>query len=79
MSWSVVHAEEEISMWPNEWRKSTSVLTASGNSLGAGHLTVFLVHVVGTGAGVVSDPDTEVLRPQWVLLEDLEIEQSARQ
>lgn len=34
-------------------------------------LTVLLVHVVGAGAGVVSDPDTEVLDAQRVLLVDL--------
>lgn len=35
------------------------------------HLTVLLVHVVGAGAGVVSDPDTEVLDLQRALLVDL--------
>lgn len=35
------------------------------------HLTVLLVHVVGTGAGVVSEPDTEVLDLQGALLVDL--------
>jgi len=34
-------------------------------------LAVLLVHVVGAGAGVVADPDTEVLDLQGVLLRDL--------
>jgi hypothetical protein len=38
----------------------------------AGHLTVLLVHVVGTGARVVPDPDTEVLDLLGLLLVDLE-------
>ena len=37
----------------------------------AGQLTVLLVHVVGTGARVVSDPDTEVLDLEGLLLVDL--------
>jgi hypothetical protein len=36
-----------------------------------GHLTVLLVHVVGTGARVVADPDTEVLDLLGALLVDL--------
>jgi hypothetical protein len=35
------------------------------------HLTVLLVHVVGAGAGVVADPDTEVLDFLGALLVDL--------
>ena len=31
------------------------------DGVGPGQLTVLLVHVVGTGARVVADPDTEVL------------------
>jgi hypothetical protein len=41
------------------------------DSIGSRQLAVLLVHVVGTGAGVVSDPDTEVLDLQGVLLVDL--------
>lgn len=41
------------------------------NSIGSRHLTVLLVHVVGARAGVISDPDTEVLDLQWALLGDL--------
>lgn len=37
----------------------------------AGHLTVLLVHVVGTGARVVADPDAEVLDLLGALLGDL--------
>jgi hypothetical protein len=36
-----------------------------------GHLTVLLVHVVGAGARVVADPDTEVLDLLGALLGDL--------
>ena len=35
------------------------------------HLTVLLVHVVGTGPRVVTEPDAEVLDLQGVLLLDL--------
>ena len=48
------------------------VLVHSLNSIGSRHLAVLLVHVVGSGAGVVSDPDTKVLDLQWTLLVDLE-------
>lgn len=48
------------------------VLVHSLDGIGPGHLAVLLVHVVGTGAGVVSNPDTEVLDLQGVLLVDLE-------
>lgn len=36
-----------------------------------GHLAVLLVHVVGTGARVVLEPDTEVLDLLGLLLVDL--------
>lgn len=38
----------------------------------SGGLTVLLVHVVGARPGVVTDPDTEVLDSQGVLLGDLD-------
>lgn len=41
------------------------------DSIGSGELTVLLVHVVCTGARVVSQPDTEVLDLLGVLLVDL--------
>jgi hypothetical protein len=47
------------------------VLVESLNSVGAGHLAELLVHVVGAGAGVVTDPDTEVLDLEGTLLIDL--------
>lgn len=47
------------------------VLVESLNSLGAAHLTELLVHVVGAGAGVVAEPDTEVLDLGRALLADL--------
>jgi len=37
------------------------VLVEGIDGLGSGHLAVLLVHVVGTRARVVADPDTEVL------------------
>ena len=41
-------------------------------STGRGHsqVTVFAVHVVGTGTGVVSQPDAKVLDFQGLLLRD---------
>lgn len=48
------------------------VLVEGLNSVGAAHLTELLVHVVGTGARVVADPDTEVLDLEGTLLVDLE-------
>lgn len=54
------------------------VLVESIDSVGAGHLTVLLVHVVGTGARVVSDPDTEVLDLLGTLLVDLQEVSQAR-
>lgn len=47
------------------------VLVHGLNGLSPGHLAVLLVHVVGTGARVVSEPDAEVLDLQGVLLVDL--------
>ena len=47
------------------------VLVESLNGVGSGRLSVLLVHVVGAGAGVVADPDTEVLDLQGLLLMDL--------
>jgi hypothetical protein len=47
------------------------ILVESVDGVGAGHLTVLLVHVVGAGAGVVTDPDTEVLDDLGALLVDL--------
>lgn len=49
------------------------ILVESLDSVGAGHLTVLLVHVVGSGAGIVTDPDTEVLDLEWALLVDLKV------
>ena len=47
------------------------VRVASLDSGNAGQLTVLLVHVVGARAGVVTDPDTEVLGLEGLLLVDL--------
>lgn len=47
------------------------VLVERLDGVGAGHLAVLLVHVVGAGARVVADPDTEVLHLERVLLVDL--------
>jgi hypothetical protein len=47
------------------------VLVEGVDSLGTRHLTVLLVHVVGTGARVVTDPDTKVLDLGGPLLMDL--------
>jgi len=50
---------------------SSHVLVHALDSIGASELTVLLVHVVGAGARVVTDPDTEVLDLEGVLLVDL--------
>ena len=47
------------------------VLVEGDDSVASGQLSVLLVHVVGARAGVVSDPDTEVLDLEGVLLVDL--------
>jgi hypothetical protein len=49
------------------------VLVEGLNSFGAAHLTELLVHVVGAGARVVADPDTEVLDLKRTLLVDLDM------
>jgi hypothetical protein len=48
------------------------VLVEGLNSVGAAHLAELLVHVVGAGARVVADPDTEVLDLEGTLLLDLD-------
>jgi hypothetical protein len=50
---------------------SGHVLVKGINSSGTRKLTVLLVHVVGTGTRVVTDPDTEVLDLVGSLLVDL--------
>lgn len=50
---------------------SGHVLVEGLDSVGSGHLTELLVHVVGAGARVVADPDTEVLDLGRALLVDL--------
>ena len=47
------------------------VLVERLNGVGTGELTELLVHVVCAGAGVVAEPDTEVIDLQWLLLADL--------
>lgn len=46
------------------------ILVQSLDGLGAAHLSVLLVHVVGAGPGIVTDPDTEVLDLQRAFLVD---------
>ena len=48
------------------------VLVEGIDGLAAGHLAVLLVHVVGTRARVVTDPDTEVLDLLGALLMNLQ-------
>lgn len=47
------------------------VLVQGLDGISAAQLTVLLVHVVGTGAGVVADPDAKVLDLGGALLVDL--------
>lgn len=51
------------------------VLVEGLDGVGAAHLTELLVHVVGTGAGVVTNPDAEVLDLERALLVDLRADQ----
>jgi hypothetical protein len=50
---------------------SSHVLVEGVNGIGTAHFTELLVHVVGTRAGVVAEPDTEVLDLHGALLVDL--------
>lgn len=50
---------------------SSHILVAGVDSVGTGELTVLLVHVVSSGARVVTKPDTEVLDLEGLLLADL--------
>ena len=47
------------------------IAVALGDSRGHGHVAVFAVHVVGSGTGVVPQPDAKVLDLQGLLLPDL--------
>lgn len=47
------------------------ILVHGLNSICSRHLTVLLVHVVGTRARIVPDPDAEVLDLQGALFADL--------
>lgn len=48
------------------------VLTAHGDGSRRGQVSVLSVHVVGSTAGVIAQPDTEVLHLQRGLLVDLQ-------
>lgn len=50
---------------------SSHVLVQGLNSSDSRDISDLLVHVVGAGSGVVSDPDTKVLDLGWVSLVDL--------
>lgn len=50
---------------------SGHVLVQSLDGSDSADVSDFLVHVVGTGSGVVSDPDAEVLDLGWVSFVDL--------
>lgn len=50
---------------------SSHVLVERIDGIGSRHLSELLVHVVSSGARVVTDPDTEVLDFEWSLLGDL--------
>lgn len=47
------------------------VAIALGDGSNDGHVTIFAVHVVGSRPGVITEPDTEVLDLQGLLLLDL--------
>ena len=50
---------------------SSHVLVQGVYGVGSRHFSELLVHVVGSGAGIVANPDTEVLDLEWSLLVDL--------
>ncbi len=50
---------------------SCHILVQSLNRIGSRHLSVFLVHVVSAGAGIVSNPDAKVLDFHRSFLMDL--------
>jgi hypothetical protein len=52
---------------------SSHILITSTHSFHTGHTTVFLVHVVGAGARVVTKPDTKVLDLFRALFKDLQM------
>lgn len=66
INWTYVDRPETGTM------SGSHILVQSLNSIGSWHLTVLLVHVVSSGAGIISDPDTEVLNLHWALLRDLQ-------
>ena len=47
------------------------ILVQTPDRIRTRELTELLVHVVGTATRVVTDPDTEVLDLQWLLLMNL--------
>lgn len=50
---------------------SSSQISVHGfDSTDSGDVSVFLVHVVSTGSGVVSDPDSKVLDGGWLVFSD---------
>lgn len=51
------------------------VLVEGLDGIGTAEITELLVHVVGSGPGVVAEPDSEVLDLQGLLLVDLRNEQ----
>jgi hypothetical protein len=59
MSWSN-HSKNIKEMFYND-TETHRILTTGLDSFNTTHSTVFLVHVVGTGTRIVTDPDTEVL------------------
>ena len=54
------------------------VLVEGLDGIRTSELTELLVHVVGAGAGVIAEPDTEVLDLQRLLLVDLEGQRRAK-
>jgi hypothetical protein len=47
------------------------VLVESFYGIGSGHLTVFLVHVVGAGSRIIADPNAKVLDLERAFLVNL--------
>jgi len=74
LAWSDQERKKKTYVDGPETRTVTGghVLVHGLDGVGAGHVAVLLVHVVGAGAGVVADPDAKVLDLLRALLMNLQ-------
>jgi hypothetical protein len=50
------------------------ILIKSLYGIGSGHLTILLVHIMGTRARIVADPNSKVLDLEWTFFMDLVVD-----